>query len=514
MSKPIAFAIFGQGPGQNVLLHLQQGWNPAPIIKAGVWMRGSSLEFWNACPGAGELYIDRIEVTFDGHVTGVLARANWHVDAARPNVLVIGAGHEYVPPRGVLTVRWDYRIGETAPFQIPYGATTVTWAPSQKRDLFGPMAAKLLAPRATGMWAPGVASPHMQCDPPGADERNGACGWEQDVPGMILRSDLVMERMAIGCLNQSTGQPLTLDRAHEPDYTLDTGWTRHGQLYAFCGPVIGLYNDQRTPIVTWAGTCPYRNMMLGLDIYNSFTRFNGQHRKNALGHVLAAAQCGDESATMFLTVLANDAAMAENYGKSPRGGRDFAWRIDAWAHSRAFWRRAQKGADDNEHAQMENGGILRGSKDYGFNPSPQSFGMAAGWDSDALMERAFTIYTWGLFGKIAAIKKAILGMPWPCGVKFVGVGLTGGEAFPTYQHPCGPGDYYPPLALGVWAVLEPHETQWQQLALKQPVSGWSAPSNWHGYASLKERRDIMRAQPSLGREQEAVLLSVLETMAL
>lgn len=510
--RPIAIDIYGQST-QHVHQTLHAGWNSLPTIKAGVWLRNRALEFWNACLGAGELNIDRIEITFDGPVSGVLARANWHVDPARPNVLVIGTGHEWVCPRGVLTVRWDYRIGETAPTHIPYGPATVTWAANQKRDLFGPLSHALLAPRETGMWAPGVASPHKQADPPGADERNGVCGWEQDVPGMLLRSDLVMERMPIGCLDQATGMPVLLDRAHEPDYTLDTGWGRHGQLYAFCQPVMTA-DAPRAPIVTWPGTCSYRALMLGLDIYNSYTRFNGQHRKNALGHIIAAAQCGDESAIFFLANFANDAAMAENYGPMPRGGRDFSWRIDAWAHVRTHWRRAQKSADDVEKAVTANGGILRAPAGYGFSPDPQELGMPADWDSDQLMERDIAIYVFGLFGKIEAMKKAILGRPWPSRCKFLGVGITHGEAFPTYQHPCGTPDYYPDLGLGAWAVLEPREPKWQELALIQPVSGWSVPTNWTHYASLKERRDVMRAQPSLGREQSAMLLSVLEGMAL
>lgn len=511
--KPIAFEIFGQA-GQRASRVLAKGWNGMAAIKSGVWVRRDTLEFWNACLGAGELNIDRIEVTFDEPVNGVLSRANWRVDPARPNVLIIGAGHEYIPPRGVLTVRWNHRIGEVAPSQIAYGPVTVTWAASQKRDLFTPMASRLPSPRETGMWAPGVASPHKQCDPPGADERNGVCGWEQDVPGMLLRSDLVMERMAIGCLDQNTGMPVLLSRATEPDYTLDTGWTRHGQLYAFCKPVLTMGQGSRTPLVTWAGTSTYSALMLGLDIYNSYTRFNGQHRKNALGHVIAAAQCGDESAIFFLACFANDAAISENYGKSPRGGRDFSWRIDAWAHSRAFWRRAQKGADDVEKAQTISGGILRGGAGYGFNPSPQSFGMPANWDSDQMMERDIAIYMLGLFGKIGPIKKAIMGRRWPSRYKFVGIAETGGAPFDTYQNPCGSPDYYPDLALGVWSVLEPRETTWQTLSLIQPVSGWSVPPNWTHYSSLKERRDIMRAQPSLGREQSAMLLSTLESMNL
>lgn len=503
--KPIKFSIFGQA-GQAVITPLKDGWNRLTPIKAGIWLRRDALEFWNACPGAGELFISRIEIMFDGAVSGVLARANWMIDPVRPNVLIIGTGHEYVAPRDVLTVRWNYRQGETAPTQIPYGPTTVTWAASQKRDLFTSMAARLTSPRDTGMWAPGVASPHRQADPPGADERNGVSGWEQDVPGMLLRSDLVMERMAVGCLDQQTGQPIMLPNEH--DYTLDRGWTKLGQLQAFCQPVTSIYDTVRHPIVTWPGTCGYRDTMLGANIYNSFTPFNGQHCGNALGHVRAAAQCVDESAAFFLNVLANDAAMAkDDASANPRGGRDMAWRMDAWAHSRVHYSRGQAAADEVERAQMPNGGILRGSKDYGFNPTPQSFGMPADWDSDQLMERDLTIYSWGLFNKLAAIKKAILGRPQPSTVKFVGVGQTGGEAFPTYQHPCGSPDYYPMLGLGVWATLEPRNTQWQTLAVNQPT-----PEGVVCHTLLALRNQLRKE--SRGCEQTAMILAKLEQMNL
>lgn len=494
---PLGVAIFNQS---NVMLSrgtLDHGWNPITRLKSGIHVFDVGLVIWNACPGAGELNIDRIEITFDRPPTGILPCANWTVVG---NKLIIGAGHEGFLPRASLRVRWDYSA--VAPTSVPYGPATVHWAASQHRDIFTPLKNGLPHPRPTGMWP---VYGEQQVAPPGADDRDAVAGWEQDGAGLLLRSDMTMNRMPIGCLDQHTGEPIVL---HDPTYTLDA--TPNAQLVQF-SRAFSVSDPTRAPRVTVPGTCSYFSFMR-----TNEPAFNGQHRGNATSRVRGAAQCGDPIAQFDLRVLANDAAMAKSDASSnPFGGRDRAWRIDALAHAPEFWELGRTMSNENVAAQTQSGGILRAPAGYGFNPSPQSYGMPADFDSDQLMERDLTCYAAGLYGQIDLIRRAIIGQPWPA-PKFVGVGRNQTEIFDTYQHPCGPGDYYGDIALGVWAVLDPHDVEWQLFALKQPVPGWTPPlvwASWHGYTSLKQRRDLMRAA-TLGREQSAMLLSVLEGMAL
>jgi hypothetical protein len=467
------------------------GWTPLDRLHGGVMAHDVGLSYENSCPGAGELFLDRMEITFDGPVTGVLPCANW---TARGNVLVIGAGGEYLAPRSSLVVRWDYTA--TAPTEVPYGSATVRWHPSQKRDVFGPLKAYLEKPRPTGM-VPVYGG--EQVAPPGAHDRDGVPGHEQDGPGFLLRSDLVINRMPIGCVDQRTGEPLLLN---DPDYTLVRGWSKATQLAEF-SRAFARYQESRDPIVTLKGASRSRELLLGTRRDKCASAFDGQHLGNALGHLRAAAQCGDPIAIRHLALIANDCAMARQDPSSMvRGGRDMAWRIDAWAHARQHWFRAESFADDLVARQTGSGAFLRAPKDYPFSPTPQSFGMPPDFDTDATMERWLTCYALGLFGHTEPIRKAISGCPWPV-PKFLGVGRNQTEKFPTYQHPCGPGDYFPDLALGVLATLDPASTDWQYRALTQPTPDGVLCD------SLRKRRDVMRAA-TLGREQSAVLLSVLE----
>lgn len=496
--KPISLAIYDQSNNRYVLNTLRKGWNSMPEIFAGWWVRDGMMDFWNACQGAGEMFIDRIEITFDGPVRGIILRSGWSILG---HTLIIGDGGEYVPPRGVYAVRWNFRA--VAPRTFQYGPVTGTWALSQKRDIFGPMCTMLTAPRATKMWAPyGEA----MAAPPGANDRHGVPGHEQDGPGFLLRCDRVMERMPIGCLDQETGQPIQLE---DEDYTLDRGWTKGGAHVAFCR-AFAVYDDTRVPRVTCPGSSTYRDMMLGLVVDASFTPYNGQHLGNALGAILAAALCGDAFAIFCLRAVVNDIDMAKyDLSACPAGGRDRAWRLYAWAHVRTSWRKFTQQAHETAVRQTISGAILRAPSNYGFLPSPQSYGMPEDWDSDQGMERILTLNSFGLLdGMLHVIKKGAQGMPWPT-VKFLGVGANQEEIFPHYQHPCGERDFFAWILLGVLALLEPNGTEWREWCLVEPT-----PDNETATAhTLAELRTQLR-HGERGREQTAVLLSVLEGMEL
>lgn len=153
MIRPTLIVLEGQS-GQSASIALARGWNPAEHIHAGVWVYDSSLTFWNACPGAGELYLSRIVVTFDGPVasSGWLPCDRWHIDPQHPNVLIGGTGHEHIAPRAPLTIRWDYPT--RVPVSAQYGGVKLSFAPSQKTDIFTALKAALPHARSTGMLAP------------------------------------------------------------------------------------------------------------------------------------------------------------------------------------------------------------------------------------------------------------------------------------------------------------------------------------------------------------------------
>lgn len=469
------------------------GWTPMPELRAGVMGHEEGLVFWNACPGAGELYLDRIVIDFGGPIRGILPCSRWLQSGSK---LTIGLGSEYIPPRGSLRIRWAYP--SKAPSSVRYGPATVNWSPLQRRDLFTPLVSSLALNRDTGMIP---VFGERQVAPPGGSNRNSVAGWEQDARGMTLRSDLVMNRTPVGCLDQATGLP-TFEVDHD-DYTLAVGHNKATQLPEF-SRAFALYDDDRRPIVTLPGSSPYAALMRGDDRDNSLVQFDGQHRGNVLGHVRAAAQCGDTIAIRDLEVLGNDASLARSGpSDTPIGCRDLAWRIDAFTHARPCWSHGQYLAREVVAHQGANGCFLRAPYGYAFSPNPWvEFGTPHDIDVDATMERWLSCYSLGLFGHVEPIRKAITGCPWPA-PKFLGVGRNQVEIFATYQGAWGPGDYYGHLGLGCLAALDKSATDWREFALKQPTpDGYTC-------ATLPVLRDALRVA-TRGQEQCAVLLAVLE----
>ena len=468
------------------------GWTSMPEMHAGVMGHEEGLVFWNACPGAGELYLHRIEIDFGGPIRGILPCWNWTQNGS---LLTIGTGGEYIPVRGSLRIRWSYP--SKAPASVQYGPRRVNWSPLQRRDLITPLSLALVHPRETGM-VPVFGERYVA--PPGGSNRNSVSGWEQDARGMALRSDLVMNRMPIGCLDQETGAPI---KVWSPDYTLAVGMNKSGQLAEF-SRAFAVYDDARRPITTLPGECLYAPLLRGDNRDDSFVQFDGQHRGNAPGHVRAAAQCGDSIAIRDIEVLANDARMAKSDSSSiPFGCRDRAWRVDAFAHSRPNWQGGLYSALDTVANQGASGCFLRAPNGYPFSPNPWTeYGTPLDIDVDPTMERWLTCYALGMYGHVDAIRKAIHGSPWPA-PKFLGVGRNQSEVFPTWQGQWGPPDYYGHLGIGVLAALDKTATDWREFALKQPTPDGKS------FANIAALRNGLRVAER-GQEQTAVLLAVLE----
>jgi hypothetical protein len=496
--------VFGQA-GQHSGTATHAGWNPMPDIHGGVWLYETSFTFWNASPGAGEIYLSRIEATFDGPVQGVLPRSNWHVDPTRPNVLVIGNGHEYIEPRGSRRVRWSY--SNRCPTTVMYGGVQLKFAPSQKRDIFHALAATLPSARDTGAWAP---FGDRQPDTPGGQGIGSLGGWEQDAAGFLLRADLVMERMAIGRLDQQTGQPI---RTVDHDYTTVRGYGKTTQLDEFTKPPASIWDDSRAPLVTWAGTCAYRDLMLGVNRGTCFLPYDAQHLCRALVPLKAAVQCGDPSARFDLDMVAADCQAARmDTTALPNGSRGLGWTIDAFAHSRPTFGLARTLAKREADAQTVSGAILRAPYGYSFSPSPWAVSetiqnpMPLNMDADAVLERAISCHAGALDSHLETIKRALAGMPWPSR-KFLGVGENQTTIYPEYQHPCGGGTWEIHMAIGAAAALDPHGTWWQTYALTEPTPGGKRAT------SLVNLRDILRAE-QVGMDATAVLRCVLESLPL
>lgn len=492
--RPVMLDLYGHG-SQRASLALNPGWNSLPAMKLGVWVYDGSLTIWNALSGAGEIYLDRIEVTFDSAIQGILPRSNWSV---QKTVLRVGAGHEYFAPQGSLNVRWAY--SHRCPTSVKYGPASYTFTPAMKRDLYGPLAASLTHVRDTGMWAP---YGERQPDASGGNGIAAVAGWEQDPAGFLLRHDLVMERMPIGYLDAHTGQPVV---ALPSEYVTVRGWGKTTQLDVFTSPVHGLYDDKRTPLVTWPGTCPYRDLMLGVTRSNGYLPYDAQHLCRANVPVRAASQCGDPAAQMSLAMIAANCASGRDYVP---GTRDRAWTIDALAYTRSTHAKALALIDGNVAAQTHSGSIMRASYDYGFSPSPWSVSstipvpIPKNEDVDAVgIERMLSCHALGLDNRTATIMHAMDGTPWPV-PKFVAVGMTGGGLFPSYQSPVGHAGWEVWIALGAAAALR--VPGWEDHALHYPTPGGRVCH------SLSELRDTLRAE-TVGNEQAVGVLAVLEAM--
>lgn len=501
--KPIAFSIFGQN-GQSRMRFLNSGWNSIPDLHVGVWVYDTALVIWNALPGAGELFLSSITIEFDVEVHGVLARSHW---TASVNTLTLGSGSEYMTPRGSLRVRWDYPA--RCPQSVAYGPVKLQFAPTQKRDIFHALAATLPNVRDTGMWAP---LGDRQPDTPGGQGIAAVAGWEQDGAGFLLRHDLTMERMPIGCLDPNTGQPLAMPGS---EYVTVRGWGKTTQLAAFTNPAHPMYDDARSPLLTWAGTCSYRDLMLGkADRSQSYLPYDAQHLCRALAPAKAAARCGDPVAQFDLAMIATDCASARTDASAlPNGSRGLAWTLDAFAQYRPMWKKAKALIDRMVTAQMVNGGILRAPFGYSFAPSPWEVSetipvpIPKDCDVDAVgLERALSVHALALDNRQPAMKKAMDGQPWPA-VKFVAVGKMQDPAqtFTHYQTPVGHGGFEVWIELGALAALG--VAGWEACALSNSTPGGRTCH------TLIELRDTLRAETT-GREETAGMVCVLEAMSL
>lgn len=477
---------------------LAVGWNLLSArIGLGAWVWDDCMLVCNACPGAGILNFARIRITFrDGtRRDGVPNRFAWQ--KLGETDLLIGNGHECMVPRGCFVVRWNWDY--TAPAVVPYFNTAVHWHPSQRQTI----SINLTQDRGLGLYQPAGEN---DTAPPGATNRGSIVGWEQDGPGLVLRSDLLIERSPLACLDPNTGMPLIVPHA---DYDGVRGWTQTTQLPIFCKPLLSPNSTgMREPRVSVRGTCDYTNQLLGIPRNTSYGPFDNQHLGNLLTGLIAAAQCDDECARFFLAVVANDTRITKlDPVHSPNGSRQLAWSMESLLHWEPTWDMGRQLAVRVEEAQTPSGAVLRAPANYPFSPTPQSYGMPADYDSDQTMERILTCIPLGRLGYVDFVRKCAEGMPWPP-TKFLGVGRNQTEIFEHYEHACGDGDFFGDILIGLGMLLQPRDHYWASLALQQPVPGTSY-ENFVPYENLGARLAAMKVQTQ-GREQSAVLRALLE----
>jgi len=470
---------------------LQPDWNQLSAIRCGIALYPNArLVLWNSLPGAGILTIGKIVVEFD-RVVDIVPQDGRFTEKVRRGLLgrartrlTIGRGLEAIPPRAGLRVRWGF--ARKAPTSVPYGwsGKRVTWHRSQGRNLSSALKTQITRPSGLGIWQ--VYGPDQPA-PPGAVDRNGVSGWEQDPVGMTIRSDLVMNRMALGCHDENGN----LMRLSDPNYTSVRGYGETLQLRAYMD---SYDHPLRTNVLS--EYAPYEARIVGTNRWNGFLPYDGQHTGCASSLVRAAAQMRDPIAIADMDVIANDLRMCRPDGV---GSRDMAWRMDAYAMSEAAFSTGTDLANYTVGSQMPSGAFMRASYPYPFSPNPwMNYGMPSDRDAEQLMERDLTVYALGLYGKREAVARAMHGRPWP-GTKFVSPAQRGMDAGAEYSFACGPADYYPWLGLGVLATLD---LPWVDYALRQPTPEGKVCRD------VLDLRDTL-AKETLGREQTAMLLAKL-----
>lgn len=463
------------------------GYSRFPRIGSGFRVFGENLLWINGEVGAGVIQFDALSIRYDSPLPLTLLRTGW---AASGDTLTIGRGSEAIAPRAMLPIRLGYSA--TAIAGIGYGPRTVRWAATQRRDIFLPLLDYLAQERSTGLWAPIGAK---QAAPPGADDRATVPGYEQNGPGFLLKADLIAERMAVACVDSVHGEPLAV---RDDGYAAGRGWSGAGQHKAFESSAwiswIPFVKPWKTTV---SGDCPYVSQMCGEARDSGWGPFDPEHTGNALSHWIAAMNCGDAMANFYIRLLANDLAMATGpYGipRMARGGRAFAWTIATLWHTREHRWDALRMIDE-----LVAHGPMRAPASYPFSPTPQSFGMPWDADSEQLMEGCLSAHAAYLDGHIDYVRKWLLNSPAPLQFKFVQRGRNQTEVFDHYEYPCGNGDYFfPAVPYGICLLHDPHDAEIMALAMAT-----------YGATTPVQLRDILRAR-TIGREQDAVLLSVLE----
>lgn len=357
-----------------------------------------------------------------------------------------------------------------------------------------------------------------QRDTPGAKGIEPVSGFEIGPAALIVRSDAMMNRTPLDAFTRS-GYLFS----DSMTYSDDVGWAKSTQLAQFCLPLTSnMYDERRKPKEWNSGTCGYYADLAGfVNPYDSWLPSNAQHEVRTLAPVIAAANCDDEMAQADLDVIAWNGVLAVSHtpaaqpgqGSTYFGTRATSWRMWGWMHSTVSAGLASAHVGQTVVSQMPNGGFQRASYGAPFSPSPwDTYGLTRTKDVEATMERWITCHVLASAGMTETVRRSLAGVfdtivPGLGYVpKFVVVASDGSVVDTTHES-VGPPDYFPWVALGALAALEPHADDWKAWALSIATPTQGKPTG------LKDLRDRLRKEV-LGRSQCVAMLSVLETLAL
>lgn len=489
-------------------------------ISRGWTYLGGSLGAWMTPHGSVRL----TNGVCDGEWAGAVKHAGIELRESRlMPARKFGTGQDVLLPRGSFRMRHPKEPAPVASTTFAYACgPRIPWSPT-----FASLGVWWEYPRMlSGMYP---VTGERQRDTGGAKGIQPLSGFEWNSLGVVERSDAMMNRTPLDAFNV-TGRPWIIPPGF--DYSDDFYYGASTQLPQFAARVSTDQWDSRRKPRDWdgaPGSCPYYADLVGYpNPYNSWMPSNHQHAVRHLAPVIGAANRGDALSLIDLATLAHNGTMAQPFapavepgkGSTYYGRREVAHRMLGWSNVPTYAALCQSHVDQTCAAQMPNGAIENLPYDSSLNPNP--------WDQLGLertkrvvptMEHFLTLNMLARAGKTAEVRKGLAGIfdVLPASVLAFGVPKflvtqEGGEIRTTLHEGVGGSDFFPWLALGALAALDPAHPDWQRWALTIPVPKEENRGGRRA-SDLRDLREMLRVWQG-GRSQTVGLLSVLETLPL
>lgn len=524
------FNIYDQN--NNVLFSkdLQEGWNYIGS-SLGVHVTPTGVRITNGVydgDSAGGIFFSKIIITDITPKLDILPKA-WKYSNG---TLEIGSGQEYFPARGVMIIWRDHqynnitldkKIGSVS-IQGPSHATIVS------QQLYAEGQALTSAVR-NGTAGPSLPSPLGCWQPYGETQPGGPGGWgigpitpeiASTLPvhynKLLILHSHTMQRMALDCRSYVNGLPIK-SVAVDGYYSLSRGWNKTGQLPRF-GTLTP--NETRAPIDINTGVCSYRAKLLGLNMWDGYLPYDGQHLIRGTQYAkLLYESFGNEIALMDLETIHTDNMYAwsgyktaivntQHVGSTYWGRRESAWVVDTAKYFKepvTGTNLGTIGALKLCAVQMPNGGMMRctsgGPESQGFSPDPWMQGMPTNMDVEQSMERWLAMHALACNDQwreaLACVDTVFSPGPFTQSLpsklgyvpKWFAVGTKGGA--PTRRPLVGVGgaDYFPWVALGAAASKAIHDgkdpTKYLSSMLTIPTPTQGKATNYTDLLSRLER---------------------------
>jgi len=390
-----------------------------------------------------------------------------------------GDGKEYIPAQGVLY------------FDVPGGMAPGCSTVGKVGEVSIPFAREQAA-----MWKARNESPTSaslgqlwklagvpQAAPPGAERIEPVAGWQMNGAWFWEAHKAFMGRSAIDCLRKEDGEPFA-NPSRPQGYNNVRGWAKTTKLERFCQPFGDQYDDRRKPADVTDGTCPYRDMILGLNRDNGWLPSDDQHMGNSTWAGRALALIYWEPAMFDLKMFATDVGYSNPgapKGTDHQGSNYFGRRGPAWAMQtlmyggRSLVQVSKEMAEDTAESQMIGSGqfmrLTEGSPAaQGLSPSLWVGGPGMADPLPTTMDGGYTYEHWlTLFGLAEhghwrEIAQAVEGVFESSVVKSKGyvpkgfaVAPRAGTPYRKLSQGAGGGDYLPLLGAGLMACKVLHD---------------------------------------------------------